>query len=130
MSTNKASGAVNGNLLNQWMQAGRLVLDSRVPFNLKLMLPIAAVVYWLWPLDLMPGLDADAPTKPFGGGEELSISPDGNEVAFAAQRMTRDAAWSTDVNVWTVPSKGGVPPKNVTADNLATDTQPSYSVRT
>ena len=59
MSTNKASGAVNGNLLNQWMQAGRLVLDSRVPFNLKLMLPIAAVVYWLWPLDLMPGLPFD-----------------------------------------------------------------------
>ena len=59
MSTNKASAAVNGNLLNQWMQAGRLVLDSRVPFNLKLMLPIAAVVYWLWPLDLMPGLPFD-----------------------------------------------------------------------
>ena len=59
MSTNKASGAVNGNLLNQWMQAGRLVMDSRVPFNLKLMLPIAAVVYWLWPLDLMPGLPFD-----------------------------------------------------------------------
>ena len=59
MSTNKATGAVNGNLLNQWMQAGRLVLDSRVPFNLKLMLPIAAVVYWLWPLDLMPGLPFD-----------------------------------------------------------------------
>lgn len=59
MSTNKASGAVNGNLLNQWMQAGRLVLDSRVPFSLKLMLPIAAAVYWLWPLDLMPGLPFD-----------------------------------------------------------------------
>ena len=59
MSTNKASAAVNGNLLNQWMQAGRLVLDTRVPFSLKLMLPIAAVVYWLWPLDLMPGLPFD-----------------------------------------------------------------------
>jgi uncharacterized membrane protein YkvA (DUF1232 family) len=59
MSTNKTSGAANGNLLNQWMQAGRLVLDSRVPFSLKLMLPIAAVVYWLWPLDLMPGLPFD-----------------------------------------------------------------------
>jgi uncharacterized membrane protein YkvA (DUF1232 family) len=59
MSTNKASGAVNGNLLNQWMQAGRLVMDTRVPFSLKLMLPIAAVVYWLWPLDLMPGLPFD-----------------------------------------------------------------------
>jgi uncharacterized membrane protein YkvA (DUF1232 family) len=59
MTTNKASGAVKGNLLNQWMQAGRLVLDSRVPFNLKLMLPIAAVLYWLWPIDLMPGLPFD-----------------------------------------------------------------------
>jgi uncharacterized membrane protein YkvA (DUF1232 family) len=59
MTTNKASGAVKGNLLNQWMQAGRLVFDSRVPFNLKLMLPIAAVLYWLWPIDLMPGLPFD-----------------------------------------------------------------------
>ncbi len=30
-----------------------------MPFNLKLMLPIAAVLYWLWPLDLMPGLPFD-----------------------------------------------------------------------
>lgn len=59
MSTNKASGAMSGNLLNQWMQAGRLVFDSRVPFNLKLLLPIAAVLYWLWPIDLMPGLPFD-----------------------------------------------------------------------
>jgi uncharacterized membrane protein YkvA (DUF1232 family) len=57
--TNKASGAVKGNLLNQWMQAGRLVLDTRVPFNLKLLLPFAAVLYWLWPIDLMPGLPFD-----------------------------------------------------------------------
>jgi uncharacterized membrane protein YkvA (DUF1232 family) len=57
--TNKASGAVKGNMLNQWMQAGRLVLDSRVPFSLKLLLPFAAVLYWLWPIDLMPGLPFD-----------------------------------------------------------------------
>ena len=36
------------------------------------------------PLDLMRGLDADAPTRPFGGTEELAVSPDGAEVAFAA----------------------------------------------
>jgi len=59
MSTNKASGAVHGNLANQWMQAGRLLFDMRVPFSLKLMLPIAAAVYWIWPLDLMPGLPFD-----------------------------------------------------------------------
>ena len=52
------SGAA-GNLIDQMMQAGRLVFDSRVPFSLKLMLPIAAALYWLWPLDLMPGLPFD-----------------------------------------------------------------------
>lgn len=49
----------SGNIVEQMMQAGRLVFDSRVPFNLKLMLPIAAALYWLWPLDLMPGLPFD-----------------------------------------------------------------------
>jgi dipeptidyl aminopeptidase/acylaminoacyl peptidase len=79
------------------------------------------------PLDLMRGLDADGPTRPFGGVEELSISPDGTEVAFAAQRMTRDAAWSTDVNVYTVRSRGGAEPTCVSCDSRATDTQPAYS---
>ena len=49
----------SGNVLAQMAQAGKLLFDSRVPFNLKLMLPIAAAVYWLWPLDLMPGLPFD-----------------------------------------------------------------------
>jgi uncharacterized membrane protein YkvA (DUF1232 family) len=47
------------NFMEQMMQAGKLVFDSRVPFSLKLMLPIAAALYWLWPLDLMPGLPFD-----------------------------------------------------------------------
>ncbi len=79
------------------------------------------------PLDLMRGFDADGPTRPFGGTEELAISPDGTEVAFAAQMMTRDAAWSTDVNVYTVPARGGVEPRCVSCDSRATDTQPAYS---
>jgi uncharacterized membrane protein YkvA (DUF1232 family) len=58
MNTNATSGA-KGNIMEQWMQAGKLVFDSRVPFSLKLMLPVAAVLYWLWPLDLMPGLPFD-----------------------------------------------------------------------
>ena len=49
----------SGNVMEQMMQAGRLVFDGRVPFNLKLMLPIAAALYWLWPLDLMPRLPFD-----------------------------------------------------------------------
>ena len=63
MNVNGKPGAgknvTSGNVFEQMMQAGRLVFDSRVPFNLKLMLPIAAALYWLWPLDLMPGLPFD-----------------------------------------------------------------------
>jgi dipeptidyl aminopeptidase/acylaminoacyl peptidase len=78
-------------------------------------------------VDLVPGFDGDAPTKPFGGFEEVSISPDGKEIAFAAQKMTKDAAWSTDVNVYTVPSDASATPACKTCDNAATDTQPAYS---
>jgi uncharacterized membrane protein YkvA (DUF1232 family) len=63
MSNNTTSGAgksaMPANFMEQMMQAGKLVFDSRVPFSLKLMLPIAAALYWLWPLDLMPGLPFD-----------------------------------------------------------------------
>lgn len=52
------SGALNG-MLNEMMAAGRLVFDGRVPFTLKMLLPVAAVIYWIWPLDLMPGLPFD-----------------------------------------------------------------------
>jgi dipeptidyl aminopeptidase/acylaminoacyl peptidase len=79
------------------------------------------------PLDLMPGFDGDSPTRPFGGLEEVSISPDGKEVAFAAVKMTKDAAWSTDANVWTVPSDGSAEATCRSAENPAMDTQPSYS---
>jgi uncharacterized membrane protein YkvA (DUF1232 family) len=62
MSANQmpgGSGRVTGNVLQQLMQAGKLIFDSRVPFSLKLMLPFAALLYWLWPLDLMPVLPFD-----------------------------------------------------------------------
>ena len=57
MPGNGAAG--KSGLMEQMMQAGKLVFDSRVPFSLKLMLPIAAAIYWIWPLDLMPGLPFD-----------------------------------------------------------------------
>jgi dipeptidyl aminopeptidase/acylaminoacyl peptidase len=78
-------------------------------------------------VDLMHGFDGDCPTKPFGGLEEISIAPDGKEVAFASQKMTRDAAWSTDLNVYTVPADGSAEPNCLTCDNLATDNNPAYS---
>lgn len=53
------SGVNLGGLVNELVMAGRLLFDSRVPGHLKLLLPVAALLYWLWPLDLMPGLPFD-----------------------------------------------------------------------
>lgn len=79
------------------------------------------------PVDLMPGLDAEAPIRPFGGMEEVAISPDGKEVVFAARVRTADAAWSTNIDLYEVPSSGGAAPKLLTGDNKALDDQPVFS---
>jgi dipeptidyl aminopeptidase/acylaminoacyl peptidase len=77
------------------------------------------------PVDLMKGVEADCPVKPFGGREEFAWSPDGGEIAYTAQ-LGRDVAWSTDLNIYLAPVSGGAV-KAITADNKATDTGPVYS---
>ena len=52
----------------------------------------------------MKGIDADCPTKPFGGREEFNWSPDGKEIAYTAQ-LGDDFAWSTDLNMFYVPCR-------------------------
>ncbi len=79
------------------------------------------------PVDLMPGLDADAPTRPFGGLEETSVSPDGKTVAFVARVAGRENAWHTNTDVFLVPADGSAPPRAVTADNQGYDQSPSFS---
>ncbi len=79
------------------------------------------------PIDLMPNMDGDSPTKPFGGTEELAIAPDGKEVVFAVAMMERDAAWTTGVDLYVAPATGSAPPKNLTIENKAYDTHPVFS---
>lgn len=56
----KYQSAVNNpGFLQQAARSVQLLFDSRVPGSLKLMLPAAAMLYWLWPIDLMPGLPFD-----------------------------------------------------------------------
>jgi dipeptidyl aminopeptidase/acylaminoacyl peptidase len=78
------------------------------------------------PASLSGSLDGDVPSKPNGGDEEYSISPDGAKVAFAARVAGREEAWSTNLDVYEVAATGGTP-TNLTAQNKATDTQPAYS---
>jgi dipeptidyl aminopeptidase/acylaminoacyl peptidase len=76
-------------------------------------------------IDLMKGVDADCPTKPFGGREEFVWSPDGKEIAYTAQ-LGDDITWSTDLNIFLAPATGGAA-RSITAANKATDVGPIYS---
>ena len=78
------------------------------------------------PLDLMRGMDADAPTRPFGGVEEIAVSPDGAEVLFVAKDEGRANAWSTNTDVWRVPADGSAPPARLSPGE-GMDTAPAYS---
>jgi len=79
------------------------------------------------PVDLMRGMDADAPTKPFGDFSETSIAPDGKTVAFVARVAARENAWHTNTDVFLVPSDGSAAPRAVTAENLGYDQLPGFS---
>lgn len=76
--------------------------------------------------DLTAGARYDVPVPPFGGSEGYSFSPDGREVAYTAKDAGREEAWSTDVNVYTVPVQGGAPTV-ITAANRGADQNPVYS---
>ncbi|MBI3817687.1 MAG: S9 family peptidase [Planctomycetes bacterium] len=79
------------------------------------------------PVDLMLDWDADAPTHPFGGTEEIAISPNGKFVVFASKVMGREAAWSTNVDLWLSPSDGSSKPRCLTTKNKALDNNPVFS---
>ena len=80
------------------------------------------------PVDLMKGIDADGPTRPWGGIEEYAFSPDGKTVALTFKApMGSKEAWSTNEDIWLVPADGSAPPKNVSEDNPARDSQPVFS---
>ena len=78
-------------------------------------------------LDLMPAMDADAPSKPFGGAEEFTFSSDGKGLVFTARDAGRTEAWSTNLDLYLVPVDGSAPPLNLTEKNKASDTQPCFS---
>jgi dipeptidyl aminopeptidase/acylaminoacyl peptidase len=79
------------------------------------------------PIDLMRGMNADSPTRPFGGAEEIALAPSCAEIVFAAKDEGASAAWSTNVDLWRVPADGSRPPERLTAANQAQDNVPCFS---
>jgi dipeptidyl aminopeptidase/acylaminoacyl peptidase len=73
------------------------------------------------------GMDADTPSKPFGGPEEITFTPDGKGLIFSARDAGRAEPWSTDFNLYFSPVDGSEPPKCLTEENKAWDTNPVFS---
>jgi dipeptidyl aminopeptidase/acylaminoacyl peptidase len=79
------------------------------------------------PVDVMNAMNADAPSKPFGGNDEYAFTPDGAGIVFAARDAGREEAWSTNFDLFLAPVDGSAPPKNLTKANPAWDSFPSFS---
>jgi dipeptidyl aminopeptidase/acylaminoacyl peptidase len=76
---------------------------------------------------LTGALVGDTPSKPFGGGEEISWSRDGRTVFFALREAGRIEPTSTNLDIFSVPADGSAAPTNLTDANDATDTLPTVS---
>ncbi len=79
------------------------------------------------PVDLMRGLDQDAPPRPFGGAEEIAFAGGGSAVIFASRLGGTEEAWSTNFDLYLAPADGSAPPVNLTASNQAWDSHPVLS---
>ncbi|WP_044188579.1 alpha/beta hydrolase family protein [Hyalangium minutum] len=79
------------------------------------------------PVDVTKGMDADAPSKPFGGAEEFTFTPDGKGVVFTARDVGRQESWSTDLDLFLASADGQGQPRKLTVSNRATDTSPVFS---
>jgi len=91
-------------------------------------LPLAAhTAVGAKPVLLTAGIDGDVPSKPFGGDEEVTFTPDGNTVIFSARIAGVSEPWSTNFDLYKVPVDGSAKPVNLTGDNASWDTGPAVS---
>ncbi|MEG3086057.1 S9 family peptidase [Sphingomonas sp. PB4P5] len=72
-------------------------------------------------------LVGDAPSKPYGGGEEVDWSRDGKTVYFALREAGRIEPLSTNLDIFAVPADGSTAPVNLTDANDGTDNLPTVS---
>ncbi len=77
--------------------------------------------------DLTPGLDSDTPIHPFGGMEQVTVSPDGKWLAYVSRVGGREIAYTTNTDVFLVSTDGKGKAVNITADNKAYDFDPAFS---
>ncbi|MEO5494130.1 MAG: S9 family peptidase [Sphingomonas sp.] len=72
-------------------------------------------------------LVGDSPSKPFGGGEEVSWSADGKAVFFALREAGRIESLSTNLDIFVAPADGSHASVNLTDFNDGMDNLPTPS---
>ena len=77
--------------------------------------------------DLTPGQTTDTPIHPFGGMEQVVVSPDGKWIAYVARVGGRQIAWTTNTDIFLVAADGKSRALDITADNKAYDFDPVFS---
>ncbi len=78
-------------------------------------------------VDLMKDEDADAPSKPFGGAEEYTFTPDSKHVLFVARNVGHEEAWSTRFDLFMAPVDASTDPHICIESNGASMTSPVFS---
>jgi len=79
------------------------------------------------PVDVMAGMDADWPSKPFGGPDQAAFTPDSRGIVFSTRDVGVSEAWSTDFDLYVAPIDGSAPPRCLTDSNAAIDATPVFS---
>ena len=79
------------------------------------------------PTLLSRNIDGDVPSKPDGDDSEYAFAADGKQVYFDVRIAGNSEPWSTNFDVYSVPSDAASVPKNLTAGNLAWDAYPTPS---
>ncbi|KAG0041261.1 hypothetical protein BGZ83_002078, partial [Gryganskiella cystojenkinii] len=78
-------------------------------------------------INLLQDSGLECPVIPFGDSGDFDISPDGKELVFVSKITTPDNAWQTTTHIYTVPTTGGVAPKNINPENVGAASHPVYS---
>lgn len=77
--------------------------------------------------DILEGEPYEAPTKPFGGSEELSWSPDGKTLAYSSRKkIGLEYSLSTNTDIYLYDLASGTT-RNITEGNGGYDTHPRFS---
>jgi dipeptidyl aminopeptidase/acylaminoacyl peptidase len=79
------------------------------------------------PVKLAVGVSGDVPHKPFGGNSDYAWSPDSQQLAVSVRAASADEPWSTNFDIWMVPTRARIAPRNLTAENPAWDADPVFS---